>query len=235
MQSDNLHSIIVVGYDYKNSVQGLELAKSNENVFCTLGLHPSESRAFSQQKTDEHLKLSQNNKVVAIGEIGLDYHYPDTDKMGQAHSMVAQLELAKAAELPVVIHMRDACEDMRQLLKANKHCLRHGGVMHCYSGSLAAAKEYLDLGLYLSFAGPITYKNAVKYPDIIKGLPIDRILIETDCPYLTPEPFRGRALNEPKNVFYVAKKIAEILNITQEEVEKITLENTFSLFFKLKT
>jgi len=233
MDKDNLSRMIVVGYDYKNSLQGLEIAKQNEKVYCSLGLHPSSAAIYNEKKSLEHLELSKHPKVIAIGEIGLDYHYPDFDKNQQAKACIGQLEIAHKANLPVIIHMRDCDLDMKNLLKANKHLLQKGGVMHCYSGSLESAYEYIDLGFYISFTGVITYKNAKKSLDIVKNIPLDKILIETDCPYLSPEPFRGQ-LNYPKNVVYVAKQIAEVLDISLDEVARITADNAYRLFDKLK-
>jgi len=233
MDKDNLSRIITVGYDYKNSLEGLEIAKNNENVYCSLGLHPSSANFFDDKLSQQHLELSNHPKVVAIGEIGLDYHYPDFDKAIHVKACVAQLEIAHRANLPVIIHMRDCDADMKNLLKANKSKLTKGGVMHCYSGSLESAYEYMDLGFYISFTGVITYKNAKKASEIIENIPPDKILIETDCPYLSPEPYRGQ-LNFPKNVVFVAKHIAEVLDKSLKEVAQITTDNAYRLFDKLK-
>jgi len=232
MQQDRLARIITVGYNYANSVEGLKIAESDGRIFCTLGIHPNDSKGFESSQIDAFLKLSTNPKVVAIGEIGLDYHYPDTDKKQQHKVLLAQLELAKAADLPVAIHMRDADEDMQKVLRDNQDKIPRGGVMHCYSGSLESAKIYIDLGLYVSFSGSITFNNAKKYPDIIKNLPLDKILIETDCPYLTPQAHRGQT-NYPKYVAYQAKAIAEFRGVSVEEIEKATYDNAFRLFGKM--
>jgi len=233
MHKDNLSRIIVVGYNYENSLHGLSIASENEKVFCALGLHPSYAAEFCHTKTESFLEISKDKKVVAIGEIGLDYHYENFCKKQQATACIAQLELAHRAALPIIVHMRDCDEDMRKLLKTHKHLLQHGGVMHCYSGSRESSYEYLDLGFYISFSGTITFKNSVKATDIIKAIPKDRLLIETDCPYLSPEPFRGK-LNYPKNVVYVAQKMADILGLSLQEVAKLTTDNTHRIFPKLK-
>jgi len=233
MTADGLSNIICVGYNYKNSLDSLALSKTDSRLFSTVGLHPNYVDEFKKSYLDEFLKLSSDEKVVAIGEIGLDYHYEGYDKNLQQRVFVEQLEVASTAKLPVIIHMRDADEDTQKIIKQNKHKLQNGGVMHCYSGSLESARIYMDLGFYISFSGCITFKNAKKYPDIIKGLPLNKILVETDCPYLAPDPFRGQT-NYPKYVRYVAEKIAEFKDLTFDEIVRATSDNAKRLFTKIK-
>ena len=175
----------------------------------------------------------QSPKGVAVGEIGLDYHYEDTDEAAQKRAFCAQLELAEALCLPVIIHSRDAAADTLRILKDNRAKLRAGGVMHCFSGSPETAKEYLKLGLYISFAGPVTFKNARRLDEVAKIVPPERILAETDSPYLAPEPFRG-TLNTPKNVVQVYEKLAQLRG---EETEALALrikQNAKTLFYKIR-
>lgn len=232
MAADGLDRIVSVGYNYASSMGSFELSQKHDNIYCALGFHPSNTGEVTADAYDEILKLSNNKKVVAIGEIGLDYHYDDTDKPTQKRELLAQLELVKAANLPVMFHLRDAYEDMLKIVKENMDKMPNGGVMHCFSGSLETAREYVKLGFYISFSGTITFKNAKSYPDIIKSIPRDKILIETDCPYLAPTPFRGQT-NYPKYVRYQAERIAEILGLSYEEVEEFTGKNAMTLYPKL--
>ena len=172
-------------------------------------------------------------KGVAVGEIGLDYHYEGTDEGAQRRAFAAQLELADALGLPVIIHSRDAAADTLRILRDNREKLHNGGVMHCFSGSPETAKEYLKLGLYISFAGPVTFKNARRLDEVAKMVPADRMLAETDSPYLAPEPLRG-TLNTPANVVKVYEKLAllrgEPLEALCEQIE----QNARTLFTKLR-
>ena len=233
MEQDGLFRIITVGYDRASSLDGFAIAEADPRVFCTLGVHPSNTDDASVDLYARFLELSRHEKVVAIGEIGLDYHYDDTDKPTQAREFLNQLALAAAADLPVSIHLRDADADMLRILKDNRHKLKAGGVMHCFSGSLETALEYIKMGFYISFSGSITFKNAKYAPDVAKNIPIERILIETDCPYLAPEPFRGRQ-NYPKYVRYVCEKIAALLHKPTEEIAELTSQNAYAAFKKLR-
>ena len=233
MSGDGLDRIITVGYDTESSLGGLTIAKADSRIFCTLGFHPSNTTEASQDGYARFLELSKHEKVVAIGEIGLDYHYEDTDKPTQIREFLNQLDLVSQAELPVVIHLRDAYEDMLRTVKENRHKLKKGGVMHCFSGSLETALEYIRLGFFISFSGSVTFKNAKNAPEVAREIPQNRILIETDCPYLAPEPFRGRQ-NYPKYVRYVCEKIAEIRGISVEETQELTTRNAYEAFGKLK-
>lgn len=232
MKADGLDRIITVGYNMESSVGSYDIAQTDDRVFCALGIHPSNTNEVKDGDYDKLLELSKNKKVVAIGEIGLDYHYDDTDKVKQQKEFLAQMDLVKSANLPVAIHLRDAYQDMYNLIKANKDKFSKGGVMHCFSGSKETALQYIDMGFYISFSGTITFKNAKSYPDIIKAIPRDRILIETDCPYLAPTPFRGQ-LNYPKYVSYQAERIGDILLESPEKIKEITYQNAFRLFDKL--
>ena len=202
-------------------------------LYFAAGFHPSNLQDY--QTGDEELlaSLLQSPKGVAVGEIGLDYHYEDTDEAAQKRAFCAQLELAEALCLPVIIHSRDAAADTLRILKDNRAKLRAGGVMHCFSGSPETAKEYLKLGLYISFAGPVTFKNARRLDEVAKIVPPERILAETDSPYLAPEPFRG-TLNTPQNVVQVYEKLAQLRGEELFALAARIHENAKTLFYKIR-
>lgn len=221
MTSDDMDYIVTIGTTVEDSIQSVNLAKKHEKVYATVGIYPE----YSVNTTEEDLKtieeLAKEEKVVAIGEIGLDYHY-NYDKESQKKLFVKQLEIANRVGKPFCIHCRDAAEDVYEVLKENKHLINHSGLMHCYSEGKEWFEKFLELGLYLSFSGNITFKKADR--SFLKDIPLDRIVVETDSPYLSPEPFRGRK-NEPKMVQYVIEKIASEIGISSEELRKITTEN----------
>ena len=232
MEDDGLSKIISVSYDLEASRKNFEIAKNNKNVFFSVGVHPSYSKSFDITQIDELFKLSCGSKCVAIGEMGLDYHYPDTDKDSQKFALLSQLDLVERTNLPAIFHLRDAYDDMLDIIEKNKHKIKNSAVMHCYSGDFHYAKKFLDLGYYISFTGAITYKNS-HLPELLKFIPHDRILVETDCPYLSPMPFRGK-LNYPKHVNLVAQKIAEVWELDLEYVKKVTTANALKLFKKMQ-
>lgn len=225
MPFDNLEKVITVSYSMESSKDSVKISNENNNVFCAVGVHPENIDEIDINTLEE---LAKNKKVVAIGEIGLDYHYEGFDKEKQKQALIEQLKLAKKINLPVIIHLRDAYEDLKNILLEYKDILTKI-VIHCYSGSLEYAKEILNLGVYFSFTGIITFKNARKVLDVIDFLPLNRIMIETDCPYLCPEPFRGN-LNEPKMVKYVLEKICEIKRLDIETVSKAIRNNVKEFF-----
>lgn len=233
MRADGLERIISVGYDMPSSLGGLEIAENNDAVYCAVGYHPSETGKFTAADNETLLKAAGSEKCAAIGEIGLDYHYDDTDKKTQGRVLGNMADLAEASGLPVIFHIRDAYEDMYAFVKSNRSKFKAGGVVHCFSGSRETAKLYVDMGFYISFTGSITFKNAVKFEDIIRSLPPERILVETDCPYLAPVPHRGET-NYPRFVRHQAEKIAQILNREYEEIERLTTNNAYALFTKMR-
>ena len=222
--------LIDVGFDLTGSVAARERAASNEGVFFAAGIHPQE--ADKEIDLEPITGLLADLRCVAVGEIGLDYHYEPYSSKRQIELFVRQIEIACAAQLPIIIHSRDASRDMLETLKGNKSLLGNGFLMHCYSESLQQAKNYLDLGGYFAFGGAITFKNAKK-DDIIRYIPKDRLLAETDCPYMTPVPHRGKA-NEPSFITYVYDKIAEIRGESRETTESIIEENFFTFFKRAK-
>lgn len=233
MKEDGLNKIVVVGYDIPSSYKAVELSERYDDLYCAVGVHPSDCEGLTDGQIEELVKLCKRPKTVAFGEIGLDYFYDDVPREVQKEALVRQLYAVERTGLPAVFHLRDAYEDMEKIIGEHKSCLKGGAVMHCFSGSKETALKYADMGFYISFSGSITFKNAVKFPEIIRALPLDRILIETDCPYLTPVPHRGK-LNYPSYVRYQAQKIAEILGKTTEEIEEITEQNTYNIFCKIK-
>lgn len=233
MTRDGLKSIISIGYDVESSTESKNIAERCDNVFFAAGIHPNNTYDLDTSYLSDLKKLLAHPKCVAMGEIGLDYHYDDTDKEKQFKTLTQQLELLSETDLPVVFHIRDSAGDMFDLIKQNMPLIKNSGVIHCYSGSLETALEYIKLGFYISFTGVITFKNAKKFPEIINALPRERVLIETDCPYLAPTPHRGE-INYPAYVKFVAEKIAEIWGVTTEETADITTRNAETLFKKLK-
>ena len=226
--------VINVGWNYESSVLAAMQAEKYSAVYFAAGFHPSNLEDLHPGDYDRLAALLAAPKGVAVGEIGLDYHYDGTDEAAQKRAFCEQLELADALGLPFCIHSRDAAADTLQILKDNRAKLAHGGVMHCFSGSPETAKEYLKLGLYISFAGPVTFKNARRLDEVAKMVPADRILAETDSPYLAPEPLRG-TLNTPKNVVRVYEKLAALRGEPAEELAGRIWKNAHTLFFKLNT
>lgn len=219
--------IINVGTNYEDSVKSIEIAEKYDAVYSSAGIHPHDSEKMSSSDFSAIAELLNKKKVVAVGEIGLDYYRNYSPKEIQIKVFIKFLNLAEEKNVPVIIHNRAATEDIENILiNETKGDLK--GVVHCFSGDIDFADKILDMGLYISFTGNITYRN-FKNTDLIKNIPIERILIETDCPYITPEPKRSQR-NEPVNVCLVAEKIADIKGLPLEKVIKITYENTCRLF-----
>lgn len=229
MQRDNLEKIICPSFDMKSSQKSIEIANKYENVYSAVGVHPFNINLSENYLTE--LEKMITKKVVAIGEIGLDYSRGNENREAQIKVFLEQLNLANKLKLPVIIHLRDAYDDMLQLLKNNKNLLTFGVVIHCYSGSCEYVKELLKLGCFISFTGVITFSNAKKSVEALKVIPVERLMIETDSPYLSPVPLRGTR-NEPKNVNYVFNKICEELNISPNKLDEILRQNTRN-FFKI--
>ncbi|MGL5796671.1 MAG: TatD family hydrolase [Cetobacterium sp.] len=222
---EKLEFCVNIGYDLKSSAISLELAKKNDFIYATVGIHPTDISDYNDEIEEKLEKMAKDSKVVAIGEIGLDYHWMTEPKEVQQEIFKKQLKLAQRVNKPVVIHTRDAMEDTVNILKEFPEIK---GVIHCYPGSVETAKILIDR-FYLGIGGTLTFKNAKKTVEVVKDIPLDRIVLETDAPYLTPIPFRGKR-NEPIYVQYVAEKIAEIKEINLEEVIKVTTENAKKLY-----
>ncbi len=215
-----------VGYDLDSSQAAVRHAMQYDNVFATIGFHPTDVAKYEFSYLDKLDQLLNSDKVIAVGEIGLDYFYKTVSPDLQKHWFIKQIELAKQHNLPLTIHCRDAYEDCYEILKEQKITQ---GLMHCYNGTIQMAQKFLDLGFYLSFAGNITFKNAQELREVAKMAPLNKILVETDAPYLTPDPYRGEK-NYPKFIMYTVKKLAELKNMPVEEMILITNKNAHKLF-----
>jgi hydrolase, tatD family len=230
--------IVNPGCDLPTSKKSVELSEKYDFIYSAVGFHPHEAKYMDQDAIKEIENLAiLNNKVVAIGEIGLDYYYDFSPRDIQEDVFAEQMELANKLDLPFIIHSRDASNDTYEMVKKYKNNV--DCVLHCYSQSKEMAKLYLDLGCYLSFAGPVTFKKSTNLQEVAKYTPLDRIFIETDSPYLSPEPKRGKK-NEPSNVIYTGKKIAELKEISEEQLFKSTYNNAVRFFnldkkFEIKT
>ena len=224
-RSAGVSPIIISGCTKESIIESLEFSKKYEDIYVTIGYHPSEVDTISMSDINELKQQLLEDKIVGVGEIGLDYHYGKENIESQKELFRTQLRMAEEMSLPVVIHSRDATKDTIELLKEfpNVH-----GIIHCFSGSVETAKEYISMGYYLGIGGVVTFKNSNLY-QVIEKIGLSHIVLETDSPYLAPEPFRGEK-NSSKYIPMIAKKIADILNINIEEVEKITTMNARSLF-----
>lgn len=228
LKDNDIELVINIGADLQSSIDSLKLADKYDNIYATIGVHPHSAKEVTEETLEEFRKLAKHPKVVAIGEIGLDFYYDNSPRDIQRKWFREQLKLAKELNLPVVIHSREATKETYDIIKEEQDgTLR--GVLHCFSASKEVAMEYIKLGFYISLAGPVTFKNARVAKEVAKAVPLDKLLIETDCPYLAPEPNRGRR-NEPKYVRYVAEKITELRGIPVEEVAEQTRKNTKELF-----
>ncbi|MDT8903686.1 TatD family hydrolase [Anaeroselena agilis] len=222
-----LTGILNAGADMFSSARAVELAAKHDIVWAAVGIHPHDAKDAREEDYDRLAAWCALPKVVAVGEIGLDYHYDFSPREAQRAVFVSQLDLARQVGKPIIIHDREAHADVLATVKNEGKGL--AGVFHCFSGSVEMAREVLKMGFYVSVAGPVTFANAHKLHEVVKAVPLDRLLVETDCPYLTPEPFRGRR-NEPAHVRYVAEKVAGLLGLEPEALAARTTENTKRLF-----
>ena len=220
-----VRAIITVGYDLASSLASVRLSEVEEDVYAAVGIHPHDARLLDEEALGTLEELAAHPKVVAIGEIGLDFYRNLSPRRMQERAFRQQIRLALKLSLPVIIHDRDAHPRVIEILKSEK--VSHG-VMHCFSGDINVARQALAMGLYISFAGPITY-GGKKTIDILRRIPHERILIETDCPYLAPVPYRGKR-NEPAYVRLVAERLAAILGKSLEEIDTMTETNARTLF-----
>ncbi|SDZ66531.1 TatD DNase family protein [Evansella caseinilytica] len=218
----------VVGFDEKTIPKALELAEKYDFIYAVVGWHPVDAVDFEDSHLDWLRELASHPKVVAIGETGLDYHWDKSPKEVQKAVFRKQIRLAKEVKLPIVIHDRDAHQDIVDILM-EEDAGEVGGIMHCFGGSADIAKQCLSMNFYISFGGPVTFKNAKRPKEVAKEIPIDRLLIETDAPFLAPHPYRGKR-NEPAYVKLVAEKLAELKNIPCDELENVTTENAKKIF-----
>ncbi len=220
--------MINIGFNRETIPTTIELAETYDFIYAAVGWHPVDSIHMKPEDLEWIASLCTHEKVVAIGEIGLDYHWDTSPKDVQQRVFRQQIGLAREVGKPIVIHNRDAHEDIVNILKEER-AEEVGGVMHCFSGSWETARQCLDLGFYISLGGPVTFKNARVPKEVLKHVPLDRLLIETDCPYLAPHPNRGKR-NEPSYVRYVAEAAAEMKGKSLEEISRITTENAEKCF-----
>ena len=216
-----------VGIDFERSKAAVEFAEKHEGVYATVGLHPHDAQKFTEEGFEELKALVKHHKVKAIGEIGLDYFRNLSPREIQQKVFLRFVELACEMNLPVVIHSREAYSDIYAILK--KVSAKHHGLMHCFAGNQKDLEEALDLGLYISFAGPVTYKKNHELRELVRQVPDNRLLVETDAPYLPPEPFRGKR-NEPAWIVETLKKMAEVRNINFDQICEETTNNAKHLF-----
>ena len=225
MPSNGIEKIVAVGYDLRSSAEEIALAHRYSYIFAAAGVHPENCYDLPSDWLAQLERLMQDDRICALGEIGLDYHYDNTDKAVQAEVFERQLELAQKLDMPVIIHSRDACEDTMTILK--KH--RPRGVLHCFSGSAETAAEVVKLGMYVGLTGVLTFKNAKKALAACEAVPLDRLLLETDCPYMAPVPHRGKRCDSSMLPF-TAAKMAEIKGVSTEEMIDIARQNAERLF-----
>lgn len=233
IRESGVSNFITAGYSVESSKKALEIAKKYDFIYTTAGVSPNdipqtEEELWKQLAEIEKIVEKNKEKICAIGEIGLDYYWNTDNKELQKKAFIEQIKIANKYNLPIVIHTREAVMDTLQILKENK--VTKTGVFHCCPQNRELIKEGLKLGFYISFAGPITFKNSKNAEEMINLVPNDRILIETDSPYLAPEPVRGTR-NTPANVKYIAQKIADVKGLTLEKVEKMTFENTKNILY----
>ena len=228
--NEGVLNIVNIGADIESSKRSIELANKYDFIYAAVGVHPEEIEKLPHDYIEVLEDLVNNNreKVVAIGEIGLDYCCSDVAREVQKKFFIEQINLAKRLDLPIVIHSRDASLDTLNIIKS-EDVGSVGGILHCFSGSQEMADEVLKNGLYIAIGGVVTFKNAKKIVDVIRNVPLDRLLVETDLPYLSPEPLRGKR-NESGNLKYIVQKIAEIKDISVDEVAKITTDNAKKLY-----
>lgn len=221
--------IINSGYDIPSSLHAIALAEKYEGLYASIGIYPENIEELDDQALETLEEMARNKKVVAIGEIGLQFTENCADKEKQKEGFFKQLKLAYSLQKPVVIHCREAYGKMIDLLKENRELLKYGGTLHCFCGSSEIAKEAVKLGLYISVGGVSTFKNAEKIKNAIIATPLDRLLLETDCPYLAPHPYRGKR-NSPQYIPTIAENLANLKGVSVQQIAEITTQNAQKLF-----
>lgn len=228
LREKGVKTVVNVGASIDSAKRAVELSDTYDFIYAAVGVHPSDVADLTEEDMKWLIEASKLKKVVAIGEIGLDYHYDEPEKELQKKWFVRQLEVAREVKLPICIHSRDAAQDTLDIMRA-AHAEEIGGVIHCYSYGWDMAKLYLDMGFYLGIGGVVTFKNGKKLKNVVQQTPIDRLVLETDAPYLSPEPYRGQR-NSSERLIYVASQIAELKDMTTEEVIRITEENARRMY-----
>jgi TatD DNase family protein len=228
MPEEGIARIVDVGASISSCIKAMELADRYPHVYCAIGIHPSETGELKEKDIEWLETQCGHNKCVAVGEIGLDYHWNEPASDIQKKWFVHQLDIARRLNKPVIIHSRDAAKDTVDIMTA-EHAEEIGGVVHCYSYTKETARIFLDMGFYFGIGGVLTFKNAKKLIEAVKYIPMERIVLETDCPYLAPEPNRGHR-NTSLNIPYVISKMADIKGISEEEIRRITWHNANILY-----
>lgn len=229
-RDEGISTIVNIGFNRKTIHSSIRLAEQYDFIYSAVGWHPQDASEMTTEDLKWLEQLSIHPKVVAIGEIGLDYYWDTSSKEIQQQVFRNQIQLAKKSKLPVIVHNRDAHQDVVNILK-EENASEIGGIMHCFSGSWETARQCLDMNFYISFGGPITFKNARQPKEVLAQVPIDRLLIETDCPYLAPHPYRGKR-NESSYLKMIAQSAADIRGISFAELAQVTTENASRLFFQ---
>lgn len=231
LNNEGVEKLVTAGYSLESSKEAINLASRYNFIYVTIGISPNDIPDNINGIKEEIDQLNElyktSEKIVAVGEIGLDYHWNTRNKDLQQYAFIEQIKLANKLELPIQIHTRDAVMDTIDILKTNQ--VKYGGIFHCCPFNRELVKEGLKLGFYISFAGPTTFKNSKNASEIINMVPDDRFLVETDSPYLSPEPYRGKR-NDPRNVQYILRKIAQVKEKTFEEVQNMAYENAKRIF-----
>jgi len=226
-KSAGIEQILVVGFDLKTSQQAVELAMNTENLWATVGMHPHDAKDLTNAAMDTFRRLADHPKVIALGEMGLDYYRDLSPRSIQKTAFEQQLDLAEELDMPIIVHNREAYHDILPILRSRKG--RISGVLHCFSGDVDIMKQTLDIGFHIGIGGPVTYKKSDDLQTVAKQVPANRLLIETDCPWLAPQFRRGKR-NEPSYVISVAERIAELRGTPAEEIGQITTQNFVTLF-----
>ena len=226
---NGIGNIINVGADIQSTRNTLLLTQQYPFVYGAVGVHPNETGELNDEQMNWLRQIARKEKIIAIGEIGLDYYWKEPEPEIQKYWFIRQLELAREIKLPIIVHSRDAARDTLDIIKAER-AEEIGGVIHCFSYGMELAREYLQMGFYLGIGGVITFRNAKKLKEVVKYAPLDQLVLETDCPYLSPEPNRGKR-NSSLNLPYVAEQIGKIKGIPADEVIAITSRNAEKLFF----
>ncbi len=226
-QKHQVNKIMSISTSIDEAVMNLSLCQKYGMIDIAVGFHPSDARVIKKQDLDQLKTLIENETILAIGEIGLDYYWDKEFIVQQKELFIYQIELANTYKKPVIIHNRESTQDVLDILK--QHPAKYGGVMHCYSGSVEMAYEFIKQNMYISFAGPLTFKNARVPKEVALAVPVERLLIETDSPYLTPHPFRGKQ-NQPAYVSYIGKELSRIKEIPQDELKRLLTINYKVLF-----
>lgn len=229
--SGDIGAVVNVGASLEGCIESVRLAEKYDNIYAAIGVHPDDYERLEREESFmDWLKKEAltNNKVVAIGEIGLDYYYDEPGRELQKKWFARQLELAREVSKPVIIHSRDACADTIDILKSG-HASEVGGIIHCYSYSKETVKTFYDMNFYFGIGGVLTFKNAKKLVEAADVIPLERIVLETDCPYLAPVPNRGKR-NDSSNIQYVIEKLADIKGVTKEHISEVTYQNACRVY-----